>query len=354
MTSFESPADSSNSSLSPVTDPGNADGRVAQGSEAGHVAIASENLAPGLLAKIREIQSTLQTVLRDKETVIESVLTSVLAGGSVLLEDVPGVGKTTLAKSLAAMLSLDYQRIQCTPDLLPGDILGGSIYQPATGTFEFRPGPIFCNLLIADEVNRASPRTQSALLEAMAESQVTIDGNRYTLQEPFIVIATQNPTGFEGTFPLPESQLDRFLMRLSMDYPTVEGEVDLLLQQRIEEPSASLQPIMTGEELLRIQRHVSHVAVDRKVAHYLVEISDATRRDARLIVGASPRGSKMLLRAAQARALLQGRDFVLPDDVQRLAVDVLSHRVSTRSMNDSPSEVKSVVGDLVSQVEIPV
>lgn len=325
----------------------------------GATARASDQAVPGgldesLLLKVRQIQTTLESVLRDKETVIESVLTSVLAGGSVLLEDVPGVGKTTLAKSLAAMLSLDYQRIQCTPDLLPGDILGGAIYQPSTGTFEFRPGPIFCNLLIADEINRASPRTQSALLEAMAESQVTIDGKRYPLEEPFIVIATQNPTGFEGTFPLPESQLDRFLMRLSMDYPTVEGEVELLLQQRIEEPSASLQAIMSGEELLQVQQHVSYVAVDRKVAQYLVRISDATRHDARLTVGASPRGSKMLLRAAQARALLQGRDFVLPDDVQRLAVDVLSHRVASRNMNDSPAEVQSVIGELIAQVEIPV
>lgn len=304
--------------------------------------------------RLEEVSRQLQSVIRDKQQVIESVLVAILAGGSILLEDVPGVGKTTLAKSVAALIDLDYQRIQCTPDLLPADILGGSIYQPSSGTFEFRPGPIFCNLLIADEINRASPRTQSALLEAMAESQVTIDRTRYDLKEPFIVIATQNPSGFEGTFPLPESQLDRFLMRLSMDYPDAESEVDLLLDQKENDPSTQLKPVLSRSDLLSLQRHVREVAVDRKVATYLVDIVSATRRDSRLRVGGSPRGSKMLLRAAQGRAIQCGRNFVLPDDVQILAPLVLAHRVSSRKHTSSTSEMVTLMEEIVQEIKVPV
>lgn len=303
---------------------------------------------------IEAVRSQLCHVIRGKEQVIDMVLTAVLAEGSILLEDVPGVGKTTLAKSLAALIDLDFQRVQCTPDLLPADILGGAIYQPASGSFEFRAGPIFCNLLIADEVNRASPRTQSALLEAMAESQVTIDGKRYDLKRPFVVIATQNPAGFEGTFPLPESQLDRFLVRLSMNYPDTESEIDLLLDQALAEPTDSLEPVMHRDELVALQQIVRAVKVDRKVAAYLVEIVGATRRDPHLQVGGSPRGSKMLLRAAQAHAVLQQRDYVLPDDIQSLAGDVLSHRVSPRSMTLSSADTRQVIQDLVSKIEVPV
>ncbi|MEM0924804.1 MAG: AAA family ATPase, partial [Planctomycetota bacterium] len=190
-----------------------------------------------LLEKVEKVREQLQQVIRGKAEVIDSVLTSILAEGSILLEDVPGVGKTTLAKSIASLIDLDFQRIQCTPDLLPSDILGSAVFQPASGEFHFRRGPIFCNLLIADEVNRASPRTQSALLEAMAESQVTIDSSQYQLERPFIVIATQNPSGFEGTYPLPESQLDRFLFRLSMDYPDAQSEIELLLDQATHNPA---------------------------------------------------------------------------------------------------------------------
>ncbi|TWT69581.1 ATPase family associated with various cellular activities (AAA) [Crateriforma conspicua] len=323
-------------------------------SDDGTTAMPDPSDARQLRAHLADVQQSLESVIRDKSAVIERVLTAVLAGGSVLLEDVPGVGKTTLAKSVAALIDLKYQRIQCTPDLLPADILGGAIYQPSSGTFEFRPGPVFCNLLIADEINRASPRTQSALLEAMAESQVTIDGKRYDLEQPFIVIATQNPSGFEGTFPLPESQLDRFLMRLSMSYPNPESEVDLLLQQRVYEPSANLQPILHRESLLKLQAEVQNTTLDRKVAGYLVDIVGLTRRDPRLRVGCSPRGSKMLMRAAQAHALLKGRDFVLPDDVAELAPDVLSHRVVSRSVSATMEEVGEILRDIVSQVEVPV
>lgn len=310
--------------------------------------------AEQLYGRILAVRDALRRVIRGKDAVIDGVLTAMLAEGSVLLEDVPGVGKTTLAKSLAALIELQFRRIQCTPDLLPADILGGSIYRPSTGSFEFRPGPIFCNLLIADEINRASPRTQSALLEAMAEAQVTIDGTRYDLKKPFIVIATQNPLGFEGTFPLPESQLDRFLVRLSLDYPDTESEVELLIDQAESDPGDSLTPLMHGDELVALQQLVRRVVVDRKVVRYLVEIASATRRDSRIQVGCSPRGSKMLLRAAQARAVLQRRDHVLPDDIQALVSNVLGHRIALRGMPTRLSEANEVIDDLVGRVKVPV
>lgn len=303
---------------------------------------------------LQEVSARLRQVIRGKDDVIEAVLIALLAEGSILLEDVPGVGKTTLAKSVSRLIDLEYQRIQCTPDLLPADILGGPIYLQSKGEFEFRPGPVFCNLLVADEVNRASPRTQSALLEAMAESQVTIDGERYDLKHPFMVIATQNPAGFEGTFPLPESQLDRFLFRLSMDYPDTESEIDLLLDQSEAEPVAGLQPVMQAEELTRLQAWVRQIRTDRKVAAYVVALATATRQDSRLRVGCSPRGSKMLMRASQARAVLMGRDFVLPDDVQQMGTAVLAHRVSTRHGTATSNESRQIVASIVDQVPVPV
>jgi MoxR-like ATPase len=312
------------------------------------------------LEKLGAVRQKLSTIIRGKENVIEQVLTAMLAGGSVLLEDVPGVGKTTLAKSLASLIELKFARIQCTPDLLPADILGSSIFQPSTGNFEFRPGPVFCDLLIADEVNRASPRTQSALLEAMAESQVTIDGNQYPLQQPFIVIATQNPGGFEGTFPLPESQLDRFLLRLPMDYPDEENEINLLLESSDEsmvrgavDPTDD-ESIMNKAELLQLQSAVGRVHTDRKVAQYIVNLVGATRRDSRLRVGCSPRGSKMLLRAGKAKAILSGRNYVIPDDIQSLAVSVIAHRLVPRSGTGNRSASELIVQDIVQQIEVPV
>ena len=315
---------------------------------------SSREITQRALKQIDAVRQALQTVIRGKADVIDSVLTALLAEGSVLLEDVPGVGKTTLAKSLAGLLDLDFQRIQCTPDLLPADILGSSIYQPASGTFTFRRGPIFCDLLIADEINRASPRTQSALLEAMAESQVTVDGTRYQLHKPFLVIATQNPTGFEGTYPLPESQLDRFLFRLSMNYPDPESEIDLLLDPSNGDPDFQLEPIMHKDDLVALQKQVRCITVDRKVAAYVVELVNASRRDTRLRVGCSPRGSKMLLRAAQARAMMQSRDFVMPDDVQSLAVDVMAHRIALRNTGVNSDEATQIVRDLVTATEVPV
>jgi len=303
--------------------------------------------------QLQSVSERLGEVIRGKSDVIELMLTALLAEGSVLLEDVPGVGKTTLAKSLARLIDMEYQRIQCTPDLLPADILGGSIYRPGTGEFEFRAGPVFCNLLVADEINRASPRTQSALLEAMAESQVTIDGRRRDLKRPFVVIATQNPVGFEGTYPLPESQLDRFLFRLAMEYPSEQDEISLLLDQAHVEPYAALQPVMTTEQLIRLQEAVRLVQIDPKVATYVVALATSTRQDPRLRIGCSPRGSKMLLRAAQAHAVLDGRDFVLPDDIQAVALTVLAHRVSPRHSSTSISETAKVIQSLLDETEVP-
>lgn len=307
-----------------------------------------------LNGKLNEVRNGLKGVIKGKADVIDMVLTSVLAEGSILLEDVPGVGKTTLAKSLASLIDLKFQRVQCTPDLLPADILGNSIFQPASGTFEFRPGPIFCDLLIADEVNRASPRTQSALLEAMAEGQVTVDATRYQLERPFLVIATQNPVGYEGTFPLPESQLDRFLMRLTMDYPDQASEIELLLNQPTDDPDFELKSVMRRDELTALQGLVREVNVDRKIASYVVDLATATRFDSRVRTGCSPRGAKMLLRAAQARALLEGRQFVLPDDIQALAAPVLSHRVSLRNASLNASDAIAIQNEIVQQVEVPV
>jgi MoxR-like ATPase len=325
------------------------------GDSAGQQAIAGERRGPeNLLDGIHAVRDQLQRVIRGKSDVIDSVLTAMLAEGSVLLEDVPGVGKTTLAKAIASLIDLKFQRVQCTPDLLPADILGSSVFQPGKGTFEFRAGPIFCDLLIADEINRASPRTQSALLEAMAEGQVTVDGERHDLKQPFIVIATQNPSGFEGTFPLPESQLDRFLLRLSMRYPDAENEIAMLLDQPTADPDFRPEPVMHRDDLVQLQRLVRTVTVDRKVAAYVVEIVGATRRDSRLRIGCSPRGSKMLLRAAQARAVLQGRRFVVPDDVQALAAPVISHRVSLRNASASSMEATNIISELIGQVEVPV
>jgi MoxR-like ATPase len=307
-----------------------------------------------LLQGIESVRQEMQRVIRGKSHVIDTVLIAILAEGSVLLEDVPGVGKTTLAKSIAALIDLELQRVQCTPDLLPADILGCSVFQPALGTFEFRQGPIFCDMLIADEINRASPRTQSALLEAMGERQVTIDGRRHDLKQPFIVIATQNPSGYEGTFPLPESQLDRFLLRLSMNYPDFQSEVELVLNQPTDDPNFKLQPVMHRDELIMLQALVRKVKVERLIAQYVVELSGATRRDSRLRVGCSPRGSKMLLRASQARAVLMGRDFVVPDDIQALAVPVMGHRITLRSVSSAPDEAAQIIEELVNQTEVPV
>ncbi len=305
--------------------------------------------------KLVELRRNLASVIRGKQDVLEDLIVAVVAGGSVLLEDVPGVGKTTLAKALAASVDLEFRRVQCTPDLLPADIFGFSVFNPADGSFSFRRGPIFTNLLLVDEINRASPRTQSALLEGMAEHQITVEGTRYVLASPFIVLATQNPLGFQGTYPLPESQLDRFLFQLSMDYPDRESEIEILYDQMAANPLDEIESVMSRDELLRCQALAREVHVERSVAGYLIDLVQRTRKDSRLRLGCSPRGALMLVRAAQARAFVLGRDYVVPDDVQHVAPLVLSHRVAPVGHRfDSTHACREIIVDLMNQLDVPV
>ena len=304
---------------------------------------------------LRRLQENLAHVIRGKAECLEILTIALQAGGSVLMEDVPGVGKTTLAKALAKSVDLSFNRVQFTPDLLPADILGSSIYNPVDGQFNFRPGPIFSHVLLADEINRASPRTQSALLEAMSESQATIEGTRHPLPAPFLVLATENPVEFHGTYPLPEAQLDRFLVLINIGYPDAATELEILYSQQSEHPLDGLRPVLSKEELLEMQRQVCEVKVAKNVGRYMVEIVDRTRRDPRLRLGVSPRGTLMLFRASQASAYLHGRDYVLPDDVQALTGYVLPHRLMLTSQSKYGGATKAeIIADIVKQVAVPV
>ncbi len=278
----------------------------------------------------RRVIDNVSQVIVGKESVVEKLLVALLCEGHVLIEDVPGVGKTMLARAVAASLGLSFRRLQCTPDLLPNDITGVSIYNQRTGEFEFRPGPIFSHILLADEINRATPRTQSALLEAMGEGQVTVDGVTYPLLRPFLVLATQNPIEYEGTFPLPEAQLDRFFLKLSVGYPDRAEEARMLRRLQREHPIFAIGPVVDGTRVPELERQVWDVYVDDAVVDYVVSIVHATREEPSLAVGASPRGSIALLKGAQALAAIQGRDYVIPDDVKRLAPAILEHRLIVR------------------------
>jgi MoxR-like ATPase len=300
------------------------------------------------------LRTNLGGVIQGKDEAIEIVIVALLAGGSILMDDVPGVGKTTLAKALARSVDLSFHRVQFTPDLLPSDILGSSIYNPLDGRFNFREGPIFCNVLLADEINRASPRTQSALLEAMSETQATIEGVRHPLPVPFFVVATQNPIDFHGTYPLPEAQLDRFLVQLHLGYPDESHEIQVLYSQQESHPVEHIAPVLSRDAVLSLQEAVRRVHVERNVGEYLVRLVRATREDARLKLGVSPRGSLMLFRAAQAAAFAAGRSFVLPDDVQRLAPYVLPHRmILTAKARYGSIPRAEVVHDILKRVPIP-
>jgi MoxR-like ATPase len=309
---------------------------------------------------VAQLQRSIARAIYGKEEAIQLSLITLLARGHLLIEDVPGVGKTTLAQALAKSFHCTFQRIQFTSDLLPSDVLGVSVYNPETREFEFRSGPIFANVVLADEINRTTPRTQSALLEAMNEAQVSIDGKTMALPQPFLVIATQNPVEHHGTYPLPESQLDRFLMRIKMGYPSPETEREILRKRvgvRGENPLDALEPVADVSEVLTMQDEVAHIKVDSSLHDYALEIVNRTRSSDLLALGVSPRGTLMLQRAAQARAFLDGRDYCLPDDFKKLAVPVFSHRVvaSSRhaSLQKKSETTESVLRDIVECVPVP-
>ncbi len=296
---------------------------------------------PRIIAE--RILENVERVIVGKRQEVRLALIALMGRGHALIEDVPGVGKTMLARSLAKSMGCSFRRIQFTPDLLPSDVIGVSIYNQKTGDFEFRPGPIAAQVVLADEINRATPKTQSALLEAMEERQVTVDGVTHALPEPFLVLATQNPIEYEGTFPLPEAELDRFLLRIRLGYPSLTDEIQVLDAQQHEHPLERLEQVSAPHEIVGLQRAVKDVYVDPLVKQYIVGIVDQTRRHEHVYLGASPRGSLALYRTAQALALLEGRDFVLPDDVKALAYPALGHRIivspSARVKNVTAEEI---------------
>ena len=302
----------------------------------------------------RRIIENVAKVIVGKTTVVEQALATLVAQGHILVEDVPGVGKTTLSKALAISIGCSFQRIQFTPDLLPSDVTGISVYNQQSGDFNFRPGPIMSQVVLADEINRATPKTQAALLEAMEEHQVTVDGVTHPLQPPFMVVATQNPIEYEGTFPLPEAELDRFLMRLSLGYPDFAEEMAIIERQEQTHPIDSLEPVASPAEVVNMQEAAKQVYVDRLVRHYIVTLTEATRSHRDVALGASPRATLGLFRTARALALVQDRDYVVPDDIKMLAPAALSHRIvlsPAARMRGIRSEV--VITELLNQINVP-
>jgi MoxR-like ATPase len=297
----------------------------------------------------------IETVIVGKRQAVETIVVGLLCSGHILIEDIPGVGKTMLAKALAGALGATYRRIQFTPDLLPADVTGTSVFNQKTGEFAFRQGPVFTNVLLADEINRATPKTQSSLLECMEEFQVTVDGATHMLDRPFFVIATENPIEYRGTYPLPEAQLDRFLMRVSIGYPTAEEEIVVLDRQVKEHPIKAVKAVVTREDVLRMQQSVKDVHIDPSLKQYMVQLVAETRNHPMLALGASPRASLGLMRTGQARAALQGREFVLPDDIKALAAPVLCHRLILKpEARVRQADVAELVAELVDSVPVPV
>lgn len=305
-------------------------------------------------ATAKKLISNVEQVIVGKRQQLILALVSWLCEGHILLEDVPGVAKTIMARALALSVGCKFKRVQCTPDLLPTDVTGGSIYNQKTSEFQFRPGPLFANVVLADEINRATPRTQAALLEAMAEARITVDGKTRALDPPFLVIATQNPVDHEGTFPLPEAQLDRFLMKFSLGYPSMEEEIKLLGMLELKHPLDSLEPIITKEELVACQQEVRKVHVDPKVRQYLMEIVHGTRRHSDLSLGGSPRASIALFRTGQAMAAVRGRQYVQPDDIKRVAHSVLAHRMILKPESRLRKITTSdVVQEVIDDIAVP-
>ncbi len=309
-------------------------------------------------ARLRELLASVEKVIRGKPEVVRLAVITLLAKGHLLIEDVPGVGKTTLAYALARSFDCSFHRIQFTSDLLPSDLTGVSVYNQVRNQFEFRKGPLFANVILADEINRTTPKTQSALLEAMSEGKVTVEDQTYSLNQPFIVIATQNPIEHHGTYPLPESQLDRFLMRVRMGYPSEDHEKEIL-RSGVHYGSADLlRPVISGEVILEAQKEAAAIRVDESLLDYLMTLVRKTRESELLDLGVSPRGAIALHRAAQARAYLDERDYCVPDDIKALAIPVFSHRVIVSSKFASPlnrsEEAESIIQDLMDEVEVPI
>jgi MoxR-like ATPase len=318
----------------------------------------SEVSAPDIddmISLLNRLLDNVGSVVLGKPEVIKLAVVALLAEGHILIEDVPGVGKTLLARALAASIDCSFRRVQFTPDLLPSDILGSSVYNAASGEFVFKPGPLFANVILADEINRTTPRTQSALLEAMSDGQVSVEGRTYTLDPPFIVLATQNPYEFEGTYVLPESQLDRFMIRLRMGYPLRSEERRVLASHRTGEPVETLRPVLMSEDVLQLQRGVRAVKVDDAITDYLLDIVHATRKSEDLHVGVSTRGALTLYRAAQSLALVSGREYVVPDDIKTLAIPVLAHRVVGKSFLQAGEfgAAEATIRDLIDRLRVP-
>lgn len=304
--------------------------------------------------RVKAIIDEVETVIVGKTETIKLALVGLLCQGHILVEDIPGVGKTMLAKSIAKAISCQYKRIQFTPDLLPADITGVSVFNQKTGEFQFRQGPIFANVVLADEINRATPKTQSSLLECMDEFQVTVDGITYSLPPPFFVIATENPIEYHGTYPLPEAQLDRFLMRVRMGYPQIEEEITILNRQMKEHPIVSVKPVIQAEELPLLQSQVREIYLEDSLKGYMVQMVTATRNHPAVALGASPRGSLALMRCSQAWAAIEGREFVAPDDIKLVAEPVLTHRLILKPEGRVRGiSAHDIVSEILSQVPVP-
>ena len=307
--------------------------------------------------QLAQLQRSVASVVKGKEEAIRLSIITLLARGHLLIEDVPGVGKTTLAQALARSFNCSFQRIQFTSDMLPSDVIGVSVFNPSRQEFEFKTGPLFANIVLADEINRTTPKTQSALLEAMNEAQVTVDNHTHPLPQPFLVLATQNPIEHHGTYPLPESQLDRFLMRIRMGYPARESEKEIIRNGAGRSPVEDLTPVMDASDMLAMQEAVSHVRVEDALLDYALETIERTRQSEQLSLGVSPRGAVMLHRAAQARAYLEGRDYCLPDDFKRLILPVFAHRVvvSSRyvSTQKKSAQAEAILAEIVESIRVP-